>query len=87
MIVNFMITFGKQLLNKKQNALLSWCYMIVLKADNMIKKKCPYNPNCSMPFCFNETTAHILSNCNYTEAACDIVANKFDLHNFTDLQG
>jgi hypothetical protein len=33
----------------------------------------------------NETTSHLLTECNYTEAAWNIVASKFDMLNYASL--
>lgn len=41
----------------------------VQTADNLMKKNYPCNPICALCFCIPETTDHILTDCNYTEAA------------------
>jgi hypothetical protein len=51
----------------------------VLTADNMIIKNWPCNPICSLCSCLHETTSHILTECNFTEATWNLVAPKFNL--------
>jgi hypothetical protein len=46
-----------------------------LTMDNMAKKNLHHNPFCALCFCQNETTAHILTECNYTEAFWRKIAN------------
>jgi hypothetical protein len=43
------------------------------------------NYNCSFCLCLHETTEHILTTCNYTEVAWNLVAMKFDLPLFSNL--
>jgi hypothetical protein len=45
----------------------------------MLKKKWPCNPTCSLYYCMNETTVHLLTECNYTEATWNLVAARFNL--------
>jgi hypothetical protein len=40
----------------------------VLIADNMAKRNWDCNPQCSLCFCSNETTDHLLAQCNFAEA-------------------
>jgi hypothetical protein len=58
----------------------------VLTAENMAKKKWPCNPICSLCYCMNETTSHLLTECNYTEAAWNLVASKFALQDYNSLR-
>jgi hypothetical protein len=51
----------------------------ILTTDNMLKKHWPYNQTCSLCFCMEETTAHLLTHCNYSEAAWNRVAGLFQL--------
>jgi hypothetical protein len=51
----------------------------VLTSDNMIIKNWPCNPICSLCSCLHETTSHILTECNFTEATWNLVAPKFGL--------
>jgi hypothetical protein len=46
----------------------------VLTAENMAKKKWPCNLFCTLCLCINETTSHLLTQCNYTEATWNLVA-------------
>jgi hypothetical protein len=39
-----------------------------LTVDNMLKKNWPCNPLCPLCYCQQETTEHILLQCNYVEA-------------------
>lgn len=42
-------------------------------ADNLVKKSYPCNPICALCYCMEETADHILSQCNFTEAAwCEL---------------
>jgi hypothetical protein len=54
----------------------------VLTADNMLKKSWPCNPNCALCFCMEETTSHLLTECNFTEATWNFTAGTFDLPNY-----
>jgi hypothetical protein len=57
----------------------------VLTTDNMIIKNWPCNPICSLCSCLNETIRHLLTECNYTKAAWNLVAAKFNLPGYTNL--
>lgn len=41
----------------------------VQTANNLMKKNYPCNPTCPLCFCIPETTDHLLTGCNFTEAA------------------
>jgi hypothetical protein len=58
----------------------------VLTANNMLKKNWPCNQICSLCYYLQETTHHLLADCNYTEAVWDRVANSFNLPSYSDLQ-
>jgi hypothetical protein len=58
----------------------------VLTADNMMKKNWPSDPLSSFCLCCQETTQHILAECNYTEVVWNLVANLFNLPDFAILQ-
>jgi hypothetical protein len=47
----------------------------VLTTDNMLKRNCPCNQSCSFYLCMDETTPHLLTSCNYTEAVWNLIAN------------
>jgi hypothetical protein len=51
----------------------------VLTADNMMKKHWSCEPTCALCSSLIESTEHILSKCNYTEAVWDIMAHRFNL--------
>jgi hypothetical protein len=51
----------------------------ILTADNMLKKHSPCNQTCSLCFCMEETTAHLLTHCNFSEAAWNRVVGLFQL--------
>jgi hypothetical protein len=51
----------------------------ILTAKNMAKRNWECHPMCSLCLCMNESTNHLLTKCNYTEATCDVVATRFDL--------
>jgi hypothetical protein len=46
----------------------------VLTAENMIKKGWPCNTICSLCFCMEEITIHLLTEWNYTEAVWNLLA-------------
>jgi hypothetical protein len=62
----------------------SWLVMHnrVLIADNLIKRSCPYDPICSLCNCLEETTPHMLTQCNYTVVVWDRTAQKYNLPNY-----
>lgn len=57
----------------------------VLTAENMIRKNWPCNPTCSLCYCLEETTVHLLTQCNYTEAAWNMVAARHLLPSYDQL--
>jgi hypothetical protein len=57
----------------------------VLTANNMIKRNWPCNYNCFLCLCMHESTEHILTQCNYTEAAWNVIATRFGLPNYNHL--
>lgn len=57
----------------------------VLTADNLAKRNCPHNELCSLCHACNETTDHLLTECNYTEALWNLVATRRELPRYTDL--
>jgi hypothetical protein len=54
----------------------------VLTPENMAKKNWPCNSFCTLCLCINETTSHLLTQCNYTEATWNLVVVQFNLPNF-----
>jgi hypothetical protein len=58
----------------------------MLIAENMLKKNWPCNQTCSLCYCLQETTQHLLADCNYTEVVWDLVASYFNLLNYSELQ-
>lgn len=46
----------------------------VQTADNLARKNWPHNPTCSLCYCQPETTNHLLTECNFTEATWDRIA-------------
>jgi hypothetical protein len=48
----------------------------VLTADNMLKRNWPCNQSCSFCLCMDETTPHLLTSCNYTEAVWNLIATR-----------
>jgi hypothetical protein len=50
--------------------------------DNLTVKGCPNEPTCSLCFCQEESTAHLLTQCNFTEALWNMFANLYHLPNF-----
>jgi hypothetical protein len=58
-------------------------YDIVLTTDNMAAKNWPCNPSCSLCFCLPETTPHLLTQCNFTEATWNIVASHLSLPQYS----
>ncbi|GJN05940.1 hypothetical protein PR202_ga23619 [Eleusine coracana subsp. coracana] len=58
----------------------------VLTADNMSKRNRPCNPICRLCLCTNETTSHLLTECNFSEAVWDRVASTFNLPNYSTMR-
>jgi hypothetical protein len=58
----------------------------VLTADNMLKKNWSCDQICSFCECFQETTNHLLCECNFSEAVWDLVAYSFSLPDFDVMQ-
>jgi hypothetical protein len=58
----------------------------VLTVENMLKKNWPYNQTCSLCFCLQETTQHMLADCNYYEAVWDLIAPHLNLPSYSVLQ-
>jgi hypothetical protein len=54
-----------------------------LTDDNMIKKGWPCNHLCSLCSCIEETTSHLLAQCNYSEAVWNLIAPHFNLPGFS----
>jgi hypothetical protein len=48
----------------------------------MLKRNWPCNVSCSLCYYINETTAHLLTRCNNSEATWNLVANSFNLPNY-----
>jgi hypothetical protein len=59
----------------------------VLTADNIVKKNWSCNSLCNFCFCFNETTSHILTECNYTEAVWNRYVKMLGLPNYGVMGG
>lgn len=61
-----------------------------LTADNLAKKNWPHQENCSLCYCLPETTEHLLTQCNFTEAVwhkvIDILHLQQEIRNL-DTQG
>lgn len=51
----------------------------VLTADNMMKKNWDCNPTCPLCLALDETTTHLLTKCNYTQAVWNTVADQWNL--------
>jgi hypothetical protein len=58
----------------------------VLTADNLIKRSWPCNPLCPLYLCIDETTPHLLTQCNYTEVAWNLATQKFKLPSYVIMQ-
>jgi hypothetical protein len=56
-----------------------------LTADNMEKKNWQCDTTCALCFCQYETTSHLLTNCNYSEACWGKLANSFALPEYEHL--
>jgi hypothetical protein len=48
----------------------------------MSKRNWSCNPTCALCCCLNETSFHLFTECNYTEAAWNLTANKFHLPDY-----
>lgn len=59
----------------------------VLTADNLAKRNWPHNESCSLCYCNQETTEHLLTNCNFTKAAWNLIADTYQLPKYHDLVG
>jgi hypothetical protein len=57
----------------------------VLTADNMMKRNWTCNSICSLCFCLHETTPHIITQCNYTEAVWNLVPPHLGLPSYGDM--
>jgi hypothetical protein len=58
----------------------------VLTADNLIKRSWSCNPLCPLYLCIDETTTHLLTQCNYTEVAWNLATQKFKLPSYVIMQ-
>jgi hypothetical protein len=60
---------------------IAWLVMHnrVLTADNLIKSDRPYDPIYPLYFCMNETTPHMLIECNYSDDVWNFIAESFGL--------
>jgi hypothetical protein len=78
-----LMTFGVPILITR----FAWLVMHnkVLTAENMLKKHWPCNQFCSFCLCCQETTPHMLTECNYTEAVWNIVATSLNLPCFSQM--
>jgi hypothetical protein len=54
----------------------------VLTVDTILKKNWSCNPICPLYFYLEETTFHILAECNFIEAAWNLTASTFNLPSF-----
>jgi hypothetical protein len=57
----------------------AWLINKASTADNLAKKNWPCNPICHLCFCQPETTKHLFSECNYTEALWDAICQRYGL--------
>jgi hypothetical protein len=57
-----------------------WKQFLLNRTDNLLKKNWPYNLLCALCYCEPETSDHILTKCNSTEAVCDRIAHDFQAH-------
>jgi hypothetical protein len=57
----------------------------VLTAHNLIKRNWDCNYNYSMFLCLYETTEHLLTQCNYVEAAWNIIAPRNRLSSYAQM--
>lgn len=57
----------------------------VLTADNLAKRNWPHNEFCILCLAVNETTDHLLTQCNYTEALWNLVASRYNLPRYQEL--
>jgi hypothetical protein len=86
-----MITFHAEDIRKAKAEpkcrFFSWLVMQdkALTTDNMVKKNWQCEPTCAFCFCQHETTTHLLTECNYTEACWRKLASDFNLPGFDQL--
>jgi hypothetical protein len=59
----------------------------ILTTSNMHKRNWPCNHNCALCLCIHERREHLLTGCNFTEAAWNLVADKFALPRYNVLSG
>lgn len=50
----------------------------VQTAENLARKNWPRNPTCSLCYCQPETTKHLLTKCNFTEASWDQLRQSYN---------
>jgi hypothetical protein len=74
--------------SERKNQFFAWLVMHnrVLIEDNILKKNWHCNQFCSFCLCLEETTQHLLTDCNYTEAVWNLVAPHFNLPSYQILQ-
>jgi hypothetical protein len=58
----------------------------ILIAENMAKRNWHCSPICSLCLCMNESTDHLLTKCNFTEATWNLVAIRFSLPAYAQLK-
>jgi hypothetical protein len=61
--------------------LFAWLVMHdrVLNTDNLVKRQWPCDYNCALCLYLHKTTEHLLTQCNFAEAAWNITASQFGL--------
>jgi hypothetical protein len=57
----------------------------VLTPNNMIKRNWQCNYNCSLCLCIHETTEHLLTQCNFTKAAWNTIAQQYGLLSYDQM--
>jgi hypothetical protein len=57
----------------------------MVTADNMLKRNWECNYSCSFCLCIHETTNHLLTGCNFTEAIWNLVAARYNLPSYAQL--
>lgn len=68
---------------------LAWLILnnSVLTADNLASKNWPHEERCPLCYAELETTEHLFTGCNYTEAAWNELSHNVNLPGYADLSG
>jgi hypothetical protein len=77
--------FGNVLQSLKSSSSYGLSSMTKCSLLTTCSKKWPCNVNCSLCYCINETTSHLLIGCNFTEVVWNLVASTLNLPSYASL--